>query len=167
MEINHPDKILTTFFPWIWHKSPYLRDLDILIPDTIIIDDEPVEWYFTNLQKKIRKKMRDKLTVQNILKTFVKKTKGCEIAAIFITSKGSKTETATTAAEIEDKKKKLSKANKTVHENSPKLKLYVDESDLPLSEQKATIEYFTRLQLSKNMINIKRNFLCHYHVQNK
>lgn len=79
--------ILFDFFGKIWQKSPYLRNKIIRIPDTVYIDDEPTEWYFTSKDGKIRKKLRENITKKNIFNHFLKKSRESDIIATFISTK--------------------------------------------------------------------------------
>lgn len=87
MEIGDQNKLLFQLYNLAWEKSPFLKNANIYIPDTIIIDDEPLEWYFTNKNGEVKKKLRENLRIKNILKTFSKKTRGSEIVAKFVTLK--------------------------------------------------------------------------------
>lgn len=87
MEIGDQNKLLFQLYNLVWEKSPYLKHLNVYIPDTVIIDDEPLEWYFTNKNGEVKKKLRENLKVKNIVKTFCRKTRGCDVVAKFVTLK--------------------------------------------------------------------------------
>ena len=87
MQIGDQNKLLFRLYSLIWEKSPYLKNVNIYIPDTVIIDDEPLEWFFTNKKGFVKKKLRENLKAKNIVKTFCRKTRGCDIVAKFVSLK--------------------------------------------------------------------------------
>ena len=84
MNFKDTHKILYEFFSIIWEKTPLINGLNITIPDTIMIDNDISDWYFSDKNGKIMRRLRENVTKENIIKRFKKRTKGCQIAACFI-----------------------------------------------------------------------------------
>lgn len=136
MELDNPQYIIFKLFKLLHKKSPHLKNREIRIPDTVIIETEPIDWYFTNKQGQIKKKMRNKLTPEKILEEFKRKTKGHQITAKLITLSRSKTPNNSTR----------SLRNKKI------INLSIDPEP---QNQKVEIAYLTSKQLSKSIYIIK------------
>lgn len=61
MEIADHHKLLFQLYEYLWVKSPLLKGLRICVPDTVIIDEEPLDWYFTAKDGMLKKKHKSKL----------------------------------------------------------------------------------------------------------
>ena len=80
------DGILESFYYLLWRKdSPYIGELNIKLPDTIILKrGRPMAWYFTDKKGEVLKKKLANITYENIVKKFCKGVKKGEIAGYFI-----------------------------------------------------------------------------------
>jgi hypothetical protein len=70
----------------MWEKSPILNRYHLHIPDTVIVEDDVVEWYFTDKAGKIRRKMRENVRKDLVFMKFGQKAgkNKCDIVAALV-----------------------------------------------------------------------------------
>ena len=86
MEQKEPFRIVYRLFSYIWDKSPILSRYPLYIPDTIIVEDDLVEWYFTDKSGRIRRKLRENVSRDAVLMALGRKAakKNCDIVASLV-----------------------------------------------------------------------------------
>lgn len=67
--------LLDSFFTLLWKQNEVLENQNIrynfIMPHTIIFkDSNPVQWYFSNKDNKIKRKKLESMTVDHILEVF-------------------------------------------------------------------------------------------------
>ncbi len=81
MDFKEPHRFLSQFFSTIWEKTPSLRGVELRIPDSIIVEDDVTDWYFTDKSGVVKKKLRENVKKDKIFERFRRLTQGCDIAA--------------------------------------------------------------------------------------
>jgi hypothetical protein len=70
----NPENIFFDLYNLLWTMKSKESYFSFLIPDTILfIEDKPVIWFFNSKSGGIRRKLKDKLTNDHIIKKFTKK----------------------------------------------------------------------------------------------
>jgi len=85
MELKEPYKILWQLWGLLWERTPLLPT-PLYIPDTICIEDDIVDWYFTSKDGKIKRKLRENLRKEKVLQKFcrIAQKANTDIVAVLI-----------------------------------------------------------------------------------
>ena len=95
------DGISPAFYHLLWSKDELNYGLTLNIPDTIIYKfGQPVSWYFTARDGKVKKKNKHNLMNVKIEESFTKRTVGFDVVACYI----SETKEGETEIEFLDRK---------------------------------------------------------------
>ena len=70
----NPENIFFDIYNLLWTNKYKQPSFSFLIPDTVLfIEDKPVLWLFNSKSGSIKRKLKDKLNIQNIINKFSKK----------------------------------------------------------------------------------------------
>jgi hypothetical protein len=79
------DGVSDTLFHWLWCKDELNFGPSLQIPDTIIYKfGQPIHWYFTGVDGKLKKKSKQNLVNVRIEEALTKRVVGCDIVAYYI-----------------------------------------------------------------------------------
>ena len=79
------DGVCTDFFSLLWTKDELNFGPQINIPDTVVIKHgQPIAWYFTSKNGKVKRKLRQNLMSARIEEAFTKYLLGYDVVATFI-----------------------------------------------------------------------------------
>jgi hypothetical protein len=85
MQSLHGDGISDQFFHLLWSKDELNFGPTINIPDTIVFKyGQPLHWYFTGVDGKLKKKNKPNLVNVRIEEAFTRRVLGCDIVAYYI-----------------------------------------------------------------------------------
>ena len=74
-----------TLYHWLWCKDELNFGPSLQIPDTIIYKfGQPIHWYFTGVDGKLKKKSKQNLVNVRIEEALTKRVVGCDIIAYYI-----------------------------------------------------------------------------------
>jgi hypothetical protein len=83
------DGVCVSLFELLWRKDEFNFGPSVSLPDTVVFQSgQPVAWYFTSVDGKIKKKHRNNLMAVKIEEHFRKRTIGYDVIACFITTSG-------------------------------------------------------------------------------
>ena len=81
----HGDGIKPSFYYLLWSKDELNYGLTLNVPDTIIYKfGQPIAWYFTAKDGKVKKKNKNNLINIKIEQKFTKKAVGFDVIAAYI-----------------------------------------------------------------------------------
>ena len=79
------DGVSDTLFHWLWCKDELNFGPSLQIPDTIIYKfGQPIHWYFTGVDDKLKKKSKQNLVNVKIEEALTKRVVGCDVIAYYI-----------------------------------------------------------------------------------
>ena len=79
------DGVSDTLFHWLWCKDELNFGPSLQIPDTIIYKfGQPIHWYFTGVDGKLKKKSKQNLVNVKIEEALTKRVVGCDVIAYYI-----------------------------------------------------------------------------------
>lgn len=101
----HADGVSDYFFQLLWCKDELNFGPPINLPDTIVFKfGQPIHWYFTGVDGKLKKKNKHNLVNVRIEEALTRHIVGCDIVAYYISTEDSDDPSSKTCIEYLDRK---------------------------------------------------------------